>query len=71
MRYSTGAATSFTFGSGTWPSTVPVAGDWDGDGTDGIGTYDLATGTWSLRQTANSAAPDAGTFVFWAGPGYG
>ena len=46
---------------------MPVAGDWDGDGSDGIGTYDYATGTWNLRNTASDGAPDAGTFVFWAG----
>jgi len=64
------ATYSFSFGSGTWPSTVPVAGDWDGDGTDGIGTYTLANGTWNLRQTASpSGAPDAGSFVFWTGTG--
>ncbi len=44
-------------GPASWPDTVPVAGDWDGNGTDGIGTYDLATGTWNLRHTATPAPP--------------
>ena len=58
-----GATSSFTFGSGAWPSVVPVAGDWDGNGTDGIGFYcrDSATcpaGTWNLRHTASAGAAD-------------
>ena len=40
-----------TFGTGTWPATIPVAGDWDGDGVDGVGVYTYATG-------AVGAAPD-------------
>jgi hypothetical protein len=59
----------FIFGSGTWPSVVPVAGDWNGDGEDGIGYYcrDSATcpaGTWNLRNTAGAGAPDAGDFIY-------
>ncbi|MDP1848291.1 MAG: hypothetical protein Q8K79_10915 [Solirubrobacteraceae bacterium] len=70
IRFADDAATSTVgFGAGAWPATVPVAGDWDGNGTDGIGTYTLASGTWNLRQTASSGAPDAGTFVFWTGTG--
>ena len=58
----------FTFGSGVWPSVVPVAGDWDGNLTDGVGFYcrDSATcpaGTWNLRQTASAGAPDV-TFTY-------
>jgi hypothetical protein len=55
------------FATGTWPNTVPVAGDWNGDGIDGIGTYDLATGTWVLKNTAGPGAADFGPFVFWGG----
>ena len=70
IRYADdGATTTVSFGSGSWPQTVPVAGDWDGDGTDGIGTYTLATGAWTLRQTASSGPADAGSFVFWTGTG--
>ena len=55
---------SAPFATGTWPNTVPVAGDWDGDGIDGIGTYDLATATWVLKNTAGPGGPDIGPFVF-------
>src|SRR5205085_8168027 len=55
----------FTFGTGVWPATVPVVGDWDGDGKDGIGTYTVATGTWSLRNAADGlGGPDIGPLVF-------
>jgi hypothetical protein len=64
----------FTFGSGTWPLTVPVAGDWNGDGIDGIGYYlpnGAGVGTWTLRQTAIASGPSAGSFNFEAAqPGY-
>ena len=33
---------------------LPVTGDWNGDGTDGIGTYTYSTATWSLRNTATT-----------------
>jgi lysophospholipase L1-like esterase len=38
---------------------VPVAGDWDGDGTDGIGIFDVSTGTWHLRTEASAGEADA------------
>lgn len=60
---------TFTFGSGTWPNTIPVAGDWDGNGVDGIGTYTYATGEWNLRDTATAGPADGGTFTFVAGAG--
>ena len=37
---------------------TPVAGDWDGDGTDGIGLYDPATSTFSLTSSLNGGGPD-------------
>ena len=54
------------FGASTWPNVIPVAGDWDGDGTDGIGFYcriavaavPCAAGDWRLRNTADAGAPD-------------
>jgi hypothetical protein len=60
----TGVTNSFSYGAGTWPSTVPVAGDWDGVGVDGIGVYTYATGDWALRQTADAGVADAGAFNF-------
>jgi VCBS repeat-containing protein len=58
---------SFSFGTGNWPSTIPVAGDWDGNGTDGIGLYTTASGSWELRQTTAGASLPA--FVY--NPGIG
>ena len=62
---------TFVYGTGSWPSTVPVTGDWNGDGIDGIGTYTLATGVWSLRNTADAGSPDvAAPFVFGSSTRY-
>ena len=59
-----GAQPPVTFGSGTWPATVPVVGDWDGDGKDGIGTY--IAGTWRLHNDAadTDGSVDIGPFVY-------
>lgn len=43
---------------------VPVAGDWDGDGKDGIGVVDPKTATWTLRNVASAGVADAGVFKF-------
>jgi VCBS repeat-containing protein len=48
--------------SGSWPSTIPVAGDWDGNGTDGIGAFTALTGQWVLRQT--TTGPDLPPFTY-------
>ena len=65
---------NFTFGSGSWPATVPLAGDWDGNGVDGIGYYmgnGAGTGAWNLRQTASGGTPDIGPFLYEpTNPGY-
>lgn len=67
-----GVTSTFSYGAaGMWPSVVPVAGDWDGDGVDGIGLFcrDSATcpaGTWTLRNTA-SAGPTDATFTYSPG----
>ena len=45
----------------------PIAGDWNGDGTFGIGFYDNRTGTWSLRQTLTDGAVPS--FRFGLQPG--
>jgi endoglucanase len=64
---------NFVFGTGVWPTTTPVAGDWDGNGTDGIGYYNgngAGIGTWNLRPTA-SAGVASPSFSFEAAqPGY-
>ena len=59
---------NFVFGTGGWPTTTPVAGDWDGNGTDGIGFYlgngPGGVGTWSLRQTATGGPTEVGPFAY-------
>jgi hypothetical protein len=44
--------------------TVPVAGDWDGDGTTAVGVYDPNTFTWYLRNEDSAGPPDAGQFQY-------
>ena len=55
---------SFNFGSGKWPLTWPVAGNWDGVGSDGIGLHSVWTGTWQLRQTAEASGVNLAPFVY-------
>ena len=57
----------FTFGTGSWPATVPVAGDWDANGVDGIGTFTYATGLWQLRQTPQALGLDLPSFTYTVG----
>ena len=38
--------------------TAFVAGDWNGDGNDGVGVWDPSSGTFYLRNTASGGAPD-------------
>jgi len=53
---------TFQFGAG---GGQPVAGDWNGDGTDTIG-FMTPTGTWYLRNANAGGAADY-TFSFGAG----
>ncbi|MEQ1786853.1 MAG: peptidase M23, partial [Acidimicrobiales bacterium] len=48
------ATTVFEFGGE--PGDVPVVGDWNGDGRDGIGLYRPSVGTWYLRETATGGS---------------
>jgi hypothetical protein len=54
-------------GIGGYASTemVPVAGDWDGNVTDGVGYYIPADGTWHLRVDATR--PGGSNFVLQFG----
>ncbi|MCB2224034.1 MAG: L,D-transpeptidase family protein [Actinobacteria bacterium] len=45
LRDAAGGTVSFAFGE---PGSVPVAGDWDGDGIDTVGVYDPASGLVGL-----------------------
>ena len=44
------------------PPVYPVVGDWNGDGTAGIGFYDNRTKRWTLRQTADGSSLDPVTY---------
>ena len=46
---------NFTYGSSTM---IPLVGDWNGDGIEGIGAYDPSNGAFHLRQTATGGAAD-------------
>ena len=62
-------AGKFTFGASVKNATagfVAVAGDWNGDGRDGIGVFQTSTARWSLRQTATAGTANAGVFRFGA-----
>ena len=54
----------FGFGSAN-PNLIPLAGDWDGNGTRTPGLYDPATRTFFLRNTNSSGNADT---VFKLGP---
>lgn len=56
---------NFVFGT---PGQIPLRGDWSGSGHSGIGLFDPATATFSLRNDASAGAPDA-VFQFGA-PGW-
>jgi len=45
----------FAFGA---PGDLPVAGDWDGNGTTTIGVYRPSTNVYYLRNTNSFDAPD-------------
>ena len=65
VKFSGGGTTTYTLGSGSWPATVPVAGDWDGgEGGDGIGVYQA--GTWTLRDDVTVTNED---YSFFYRPG--
>ncbi|MDQ3898291.1 MAG: Ig-like domain repeat protein [Actinomycetota bacterium] len=46
---------TFTYGGA---GLYPVVGDWNADGTDGVGTKVMAGTEWALRNTASAGAPD-------------
>ncbi|MBC3762874.1 SpoIID/LytB domain-containing protein [Quadrisphaera oryzae] len=45
---------------------LPVCGDWDGDGKDGIGVYDTRTGTWYLRNSFTGGNPEVKFQYGWS-----
>lgn len=56
------AVDSFAAGG---PGLLPLAGDWDGDGTESVGFHDPATGVVTYRNTMDAGDPD-GSFAFEA-----
>ena len=53
---------TFIYGA---PSSTPIAGDWDGDGTDTVGTFQSGTASWFLRNSNTSGNADV-TFIYGA-----
>jgi hypothetical protein len=51
----------FSYGA---PGSIPVLGDWNGDGIDTVGVFNPKTATWQLRNENSAGAPDAGTFQY-------
>jgi polysaccharide lyase-like protein len=63
-RLAEGTTTDFAFGFGTY-GDVPVPGDWDGDGKDGVGIFRPGSGSWFLinRPPTSGAAPPSDIVV--------
>ena len=58
---SAGSSTGgFNYGG---PGLIPITGDWDGNGTTTIGSYNPSTSQWFLRNS-NSAGSSIGGFTF-------
>ena len=55
---------SFRFGSSLGADWIPLIGDWDGDGNDGIGLY--KDGRWYLRELASGGSSADYVFRFGA-----
>jgi hypothetical protein len=60
---SAGAADAGTFQFSA-DGTLPVVGDWNGDGQDEFGLFNPANATWSLRYGAEAGGANAGVFPF-------
>jgi hypothetical protein len=54
----------FAYGAAGW---VPVAGDWNGDGSDTVGVYQPGAAFWYLRNSNTPGAPDGGAFAYGMG----
>jgi hypothetical protein len=52
---------TFSFGN---TNETPVSGDWDGNGTTTIGTFNQSTAAWSLRNSNSAGSPSYTPFVF-------
>jgi hypothetical protein len=68
------ADTTLYYGGAPWIQYLPIAGDWNGDGKDGIGLYDRATSTFYLRnaiQLQGSSDKGYADLTFTYGSPYG
>ncbi|WP_109774897.1 SpoIID/LytB domain-containing protein [Quadrisphaera granulorum] len=59
----TPADATISYGAG-W--MLPVCGDWDGDGKDGVGVYDTRTGTWYLRNSFSAGDAEIKVQYGWS-----
>jgi hypothetical protein len=50
-------------------ASIPVVGNWGGSAGAGIGVFDSATATWSLRSQASPGAPDVMAPFAYGAPG--
>jgi Cadherin-like len=55
-NYLTTGPADVTIGFGS-ASTLPVVGDWNGDGVDTVGIYDTSNGLFSLKDSNSPSAP--------------
>jgi hypothetical protein len=62
-RSATPGCADFTVNFGATSGVVPIAGDWNGNGSDTVGTYDPATGSFSLRNSNTPGSADL-SFAF-------
>jgi len=58
----------YSFGPSNNPDSVPLTGDWDGDGLDTVGVYIKSTGVWALSNLTGSVST-TNTYRFPYGPG--
>ena len=63
------ADNTFRFGWAGNDDLVPLAGDWDGSGTDTIGLYQKSTGIFRLKNSNSGGVADNTFRSGWAGNG--
>ena len=51
-------------------ASTPLVGNWGGNARAGIGVFDSATATWSLRSQAGPGAPDVVAPFRFGAPGW-
>jgi len=51
------------------PNWLPARGDWNADGIDSVGAYNISTGVWVLTNINASTTPSYSAFAFGGGAG--